>query len=67
MNIACARGSTERHRREAAVPDDLELHPSANGFRHAVHPAQGLHLHGVVGGAPRQQAGLEWMCGGRCV
>ena len=62
MDIA-ALHTAEHGGPEGAVSYDLQLHATANGLGNSVCPAQRLHLHSILGGAPGEQAGLERMCG----
>lgn len=61
-----ATGSTQHSRTEGPITDELQLHPAADGLRDAVGATQGLHLQGVLGLAPGEEAGFERVGGGGC-
>lgn len=62
MYVPCLR--TPKHRwPERPIAHNLHLHATAHGLGNTVRPTQRLHLHGILGLAPRRQTGFERVCG----
>lgn len=57
--------AAQHGRPERAVADNLQLHAAADRLGDAVRPTQRLHLQGILGLAPGEEAGFERVRGRR--